>query len=63
MCLFFCSGINVHKAQNMEGALSNLFKTNREQTKSTMISSSTTYLSSANKHIATTHAWLIVQCM
>jgi hypothetical protein len=55
-------GINVHKAQHMEGALSNLLKTNREQTKSTIVSSSISN-SSTSRQTDATHAWLLVHCM
>jgi len=46
----------------MEGILSNLLKSNREQTKSTMFSSSISN-SSSNRQTDITHAWLLIQCM
>ncbi|CAF3948071.1 unnamed protein product [Rotaria sp. Silwood2] len=42
-------GINISKAQSIEGALSNLMKINREQKKSKMISSTTCNLSSSKQ--------------
>jgi len=46
----------------MEGILSNLLKTNREKTKSTMLSSSISY-SSSTRQTDITHAWLLIQCI
>ncbi|CAF0846486.1 unnamed protein product [Rotaria sordida] len=55
-------GINIQKAQSIEGALSNLMKTNREQKKSKLISSTPLNLSSL-KQMDVTHAWLLVQLL
>jgi hypothetical protein len=46
----------------MQGALSNLLKSNREPTKSTMFSSSTSH-PSISSQTDVTHAWLLIQCM
>ena len=55
-------GINVHKSQNIQGALSNLLKTNRQQKSSTLISPISSH-SSIFEQINVTHAWILVQCM
>lgn len=46
----------------METVFSNVLKTHREPTKSTMFSSTISHPSSS-KQSESTHAWLLVQCM
>ncbi|CAF4323302.1 unnamed protein product, partial [Rotaria magnacalcarata] len=60
--LKYILGINVSKAQSIEGALSNLLKTNRDSKKSITISSTPMQPSNPN-HLDITHAWLLIQCM
>ncbi|CAF3517497.1 unnamed protein product [Rotaria sp. Silwood1] len=55
-------GINIHKAQSIEGALSNLMKNNREHKKSKLVSSTTLHLSNS-KQMDVTHAWLLIQLL
>ncbi|CAF4559292.1 unnamed protein product [Rotaria socialis] len=55
-------GINVSKAQSIEGALSNLLKTNRDAKKSITFSSTTMQPSNPN-HLDVTHAWLLIQLL
>ncbi|CAF2100174.1 unnamed protein product [Rotaria magnacalcarata] len=55
-------GINVSKAQSIEGALSNLLKTNRDSKKSITISSTPMQPSNPN-HLDITHAWLLIQLL
>lgn len=54
-------GINIRKAQHMEGVFSNLFKTHREPTKTTLHSSQMSHISTT-KLVESTHAWLLVHC-
>ncbi|CAF1445751.1 unnamed protein product [Adineta steineri] len=54
-------GINIYKAQHMEGILSNLRKTHKEQTKTTLTSSSSHLSNSKQNDI--THAWLLINLL
>jgi hypothetical protein len=58
--------VNIRKAQDMEDVLSNLLKTNRDQTKSTIIPNensphSNTIVTTSDQN-EVTHAWLLEQC-
>lgn len=56
-------GINIQRAQNMEGIFSNLLRnSNRESTKTTFLSSQTSHHSSS-RLVESTHAWLLVERM
>jgi len=54
-------GINIQRAQHMEGIFSNIFKSNRESTKTTVISSQISHQPSS-RLVESTHAWLLVEC-